>query len=365
MRVVFVHPGARYTFYRDVLEREVLPVDVPYLEIQDRVGVPEANEISPMLERARDMRRWAKRTKKEAHKRRPSMDLNYYRTGLNQEPAAQGVRTKLRNSAQKILWAVPKDSLVVVPSPRLAGDALLAEFERRKAPRQIVRGRNHYEGMEFLARPLRNLKKVPMLSLPSSVLASARSTRFIEDISGDAEDQLLRLYYGDYQRNSDFVAGVVAQTENFDALVLGQMIDLHVAIEHFLRSGKVLRPGQALYRSGETRAPQVHATINSPDGRASLESTGIATFAVKLLMIVAVSGVALGTAGKLIAENQILVENSAQQNVDPDILQASANALVDFFSTSGHENYTEYLKGLQKGLELNATKPTGKADIQP
>lgn len=82
-------------------------------------------------------------------------------------------------------------------------------------------------------------------------------------------------------------------------------------------------------------------------------------------MIVAASSLSLGAAGDLIANAQILVENSAQQHADPALVQASAKSLVDFFATSGHANYTEYLEGLQKGLERNATGPSGKAEIEP
>ena len=318
-----------------------------------------------MLERAREMRKWAKRPQSEDAQPRPPMDLDHYRIGLNAESGAQGARTKLRNSAQQVLWTIPGGSLVVIPAQRITDSALLAELVSRKQPRQIVRGRDHYKGMDFLARPLRNLKKVPMLALPGSVVSSARSTRIIEKIDGHAEDQLLRLFYGDYQRDSDYVAGVIAHTDDFDALVLGQMIDLHVAIEHFLRTGIALKPGRSLYESSITTVPHLHATINSPDGRASLESSGIATFAVKLLMIVAVSGVTLTVAGDMIANAQVVVENSAQQQVDDVLLKASANALVNFFATSGYPSYTEYLEGLQKGLERNATTPTGTAVIQP
>lgn len=365
MKVYLVHPGAKYTFWETVLHQSILPTDVPYLTVEDGKGVPEAEIIAPMLERARTMRKWAKRPIAEADKPRPPMDLDYYRVGLDLEAGAQGARTRLRNSAQKILWSIPEGSLIVVPSQRITGSALLAEAGPREAARSTVAGHDHYHGMEFLARPLNNVRKVPMLALPGSVVASARSTSIVEEIDGHEEDRMLRLYYGDYQRDSEYVAGVIAKTDDFDAMVLGQMIDLHVAIEHFLDTGEVLAPGRALYDKKVVKAPKLHATINSPDGRASLESSGIATFAVKLLMIVAVSGVALTDAGHLIASANLLVENSAQQIVDPALMTASADALVDFFATSGYSNYNEYLEALQKGLERNATTPTGTAVIQP
>lgn len=237
MKVYFVHPGARYAFYDHVVRDEVLPVDLPFLELEDKKGLPASDKIAPMLERARQMRKWAKRPQAEFSKKRPAMDLDLYRVGLQLEEGAQGARTKLRNTAQEILWGIPKNSLAIIPHRRITGHAILAEFGSRKSPRKVIDGHDHYEGMKFLARPLRNVKQIPMLDLPSSVIVSARSTKVVEQINGHAEDQLLRLYYGDYQRDKDYVAGVIAHTEDFDALVLAQMIDLHVAIEHFLETG--------------------------------------------------------------------------------------------------------------------------------
>jgi len=281
------------------------------------------------------------------------------------DPAAQGVRTRLRNAANDILWGLPEGTLAVIPSRRLGGNAILAEFGSLSAPRQIVNGRGHYSSLQFLARPMVNIKRIPMTSLPGEVLKNARSTSAVNEVGGYAEDELLRLYYGDYMRKHEFVAGVVAETEDFDALVMGQLIDLHIALDHFIKTGDVLKPGRGLYDRDIKETPNLHAVINSPDGRASLESTGIATLCVKLLMILATSGVLVQTSGPLIAQGQLDVTNSAQQDVDPKLLEGSENALTSFFATAGSPVYSEYIEALQSGLERNKTTPTGTATIQP
>lgn len=243
--------------------------------------------------------------------------------------------------------------------------AVLAELGPRNAVRSRVQGRGHYAGLDFLARPVTVVNKVPMLALPADVLGAARSASAAQNIGGHSEDRILRLAYGDYQRDSDFVAGVMANTDDFDALVLGQMIDLHVAIEHFIETREVLEPGRVTWARKVKHAPYLHATINSPDGRASLESKGMATFAVKLIGIVAASSISLAAAGDLIAQGQIIVANSQESGGSTVIIQASANALTDFFATSGYSNDKEYLEGLQSGLERNAIKPQGTAQIKP
>ena|GEM_PF-6083852 len=365
MQVNLIHPGARYAFYDNVGTDSLLPVDLPFLDIPDGMAVPDADAIAPVLERARIMRKWAKRPKSELGTPRPSRDLDHYRIGLNVEAGAQGARTRLRNAAQEILWEMPEGSLIVVPQKGISGKAVLAELGPRDTARSRVRGQGHYYGLEFLARPITVVNKVPMLALPADVLGAARSTSAVQKVGGHSEDRILRLAYGDYQRDRDFVAGVMSNKDDFDALVLGQMIDLHVAIEHFLETGDVLEPGRVTWARRIKYAPSLHATINSPNGRASLESKGVATFGVKLLGIVAASGISLAAAGDLIAQGLVGVENSQEPGGSTAIIQASANALTDFFATSGFSSYTEYLEGLQNGLERNATKPQGTAKILP
>lgn len=365
MEVNLIHPGARYAFYNTVADHHLLPVDVPFLTAQDGHGLPDADQIEPELERAREMRRWAKRPLTEASKPRPTRDLDFYRTGLNLDAGAQGARTRLRNAAQEVLWEIPGGSLVVVPSRSIAGEAILAEMSDRTAPRWTVQGTGHYLGMEFLARELVPVAKVPMLALPQDVLGKARSTSAVQQIGGYDEDRLLRLAYGDYQRDSDYVAGIMANTDDFDALVMGQMIDLHVAIEHFLTKREALSPGKSLYLGDDVVAPFLHANINSPDGRASLESKGVSTFSLKILSIIAASGIPLSQAGHMVANAQVSVINSADPNGDTKIIQDSANALTSFFATSGEKDYTTYMRGLQNGLKRNKTTPQGTALIQP
>ncbi|MCK0101978.1 hypothetical protein [Pseudohalocynthiibacter sp. F2068] len=365
MQVNLIHPGARYVFYDNVIQNSLLPVDLPFFDVPDGQPVPDADQIAPMLERARIMRRWAKRPKSEARTPRPSRDLDFYRTGLNLVAGAQGARTRLRNAAQEILWDMPESSLVVIPQKGISGKAVLAELGSQNAARSRVQGHGHYAGLEFLARSVTVVNKVPMLALPADVLGAARSTSAVQNIGGHSEDRILRLAYGDYQRDSDFVAGVMANTDDFDALVLGQMIDLHVAIEHFVETGEVLEPGRVTWARRVAHAPYLHATINSPNGRASLESKGVATFGVKLLGIVAASGISLAVAGDLIAQGHVDVANSQEPGGSTAIIQASASALTNFFATSGYSSYNEYLVGLQNGLERNATKPQGTAKITP
>ena len=364
IQVYIIHPGARYAYYDIISQNSVLPVDLPFLNIQDGEAVPDASKISAMLERARIMRKWAKRPKSKMHIPRPTRDLDYYRSSLNIENEAQGVRTRLRNIAQEILWNIPEGNLVVIPQKKITGQAILAELGSPTADRSRVYGQDYYANLDFLARPIKIINKIPMLVLPSDVISAARSTSVIQNIGGSSENRVLRLAYGDYHRNKDSVAGVISNNENFDALVLAQLIDLHIAIEYFLETGDVLSPGQVMWTRQINSTPHLHATINSPNGRASLESQGMATFTVKLLGIVAASGISLAIAGQLIANGNVSVVNSKESGECTKVIQSSRNAMVDFFNASGYDNCEEYLTGLHNGISRNAIKIHGKAEIE-
>ena len=136
---------------------------------------------------------------------------------------------------------------MIIPTRSLADDAVLAEIVSKHDPRLSVHGVGANSGLTYPARQLRNPKLVPMRELPIEVIKSSRTVRVVEKLSGHGEDRILRMYYGDYQRADNRVAGLVARTEDFDARIIGQMVELHMAIEHALTKRQALKPGQALF----------------------------------------------------------------------------------------------------------------------
>lgn len=360
MQVHLVRPGGGYSLYEIVLKEQALAADAPFLRIQDGSAVPAANKIASELERARVLRTWAKQST-SSRGPRPSVGLESYRLDLvDQTRAAQ--RTKIRNAANQILWKIPGGTLVVVPSRSLSGSAVLAEIESRKNPRIEVSGGGKYEKLLYPARRIRNLKLVPMVELPESVIESSRTVRVVEKLSGHGEDRVLRMYYGDYQRGKDLVAGLIAGAEDFDARIVGLIIELHLAIQHVLETGESLPLGSALFNAHASAGPFFHARVDSPDGRAHLESSSIATFVVKLLMVVALSGVPSVEAAQALEEDCVAVLNGANGDRD-EIVEASREALVNFAQTSGYECVATYVEALQDGLNRNNASVNGSATL--
>lgn len=343
-----------------MLKHEALPVDAPFLSLEDGKKVPPAKSIAPQLERARVMRIWGRQAK-SSRSPKPSTDVDFYRVDLI-DPKRASTRTKIRNAANQVLWSIPGGTLVVVPSNTLGGNAILAEILPRKEPRVVVEGEGRASGLVYPARKLRGLKQVPMRYLPESVTDAARTVKVVEEISGHAEDRVLRQYYGDYQRANDRVTGLLAGTDDFDARVIGQMIELHMAVEHALTTGNSLRPGAALFDRSVTSSPYFHARVDSPNGRAHLESASVATFVVKLLMVAAAAGLPGLACAEAIEAGQLIVENSKDVG-GVELVEASKKALVDFVRTSGHDNAATYIEALQDGLNRNAANVAGEAEL--
>lgn len=359
MQVHLVRPGARYALRNLVLEKGALPVDAPMLQVPNQMPVDATGDLQLQLERARRLRAWLKTPKKDA-KARPPLDLDFYRLGLEDDRKA-GARTNIFRAANKVLWELQEDALVVIPAPSMYGNAILAELAPATEARVMLNGEGRAHELQYPARPIRNMKNVPMRELPDAVTDIARTTKVVEEISGHPEDRVLRMFYGDYQREGEFVAGLKAQTETFDSLVIGQMVGLHVAIEATLKQGIKVTPGEALFALGAS-APDFHARVDSPFGRAFLESTEVVTFAVKLLMVVACSTIPLPEAALAIEAGCLSVENTEHTGA-AHIVAASKNALVDFATISGHNDLCSYLQALQEGLTRVSAEPSGSATL--
>lgn len=361
MQVHLVRPGAGYAFYPLIMSQQVIPVDAPFLQLTDGKAVPPAGKIASELERARVLRIWAN-SSKSSRGPRPSTGIEGYRLDLA-DPRRASTRTKIRNAAQKVLWTIPGGTLVVIPPRSLAGNAVLAEISSRKDPRVTVKGFGPNSGLSYPARSLRNLKLVPMRELPEQVIKSSRTVRVVEKLSGHGEDRILRLYYGDYQRAGSRVAGLIAGTEDFDARVIGQMIELHMAVEHAITNRSALKPGQALFDPSVQASPFFHGRVDSPDGRTHLESSSIATLVVKLFLVVAAAGLSPAEAARAIESDCVTILNNASGD-EQQIIDASREALVDFANITGHQCVATYLEALQDGLNRNDASISGDATIE-
>jgi len=111
-------------------------------------------------------------------------------------------------------------------------------------------------------------------------------------------------------------------------------------------------------------SPFFHARVDSLDGRTYLESASIATFVVKLLLVVAAAGISADVAAQTIENNCVTILNEVTGE-HQQIVQASRDALVDFAQIAGHDHdcVATYVTALQDGLNRNDARVSGTATI--
>lgn len=358
--VFLVRPGASYHLYDQILDESAIAVDIPFLEVPDGRPIPEASEIQPMLERGRELRSWAAKSSR-TRGRQPSTSLDAYRTFLD-DRGPKMARTKLRNAANTVLWKIPDNSLLFIPASTLGGKAILAEAGRRSAPRRRMNGSGTRARMEYLGRPIVEPKLVPMRDLPSDVTDPGQKLLVHDSFEGYAKERLLRAYYGDYSRGANVnVVEFVAGADEFDTKVIAQISALAMSIEHFLDTRQFLHPQEFVFGHPEIRGPQLHARINSPDGKAQVQDNTLVPHTVKLFLLFAGSNLAVAVITAHLMATDVSVTNSEIQG-GGEIAEATQAALIDYAAAAGADSMSSIIENLRASSERTEGEVDGRVD---
>lgn len=358
--VFLVRPGASYHLYDQILDESAIAVDIPFLEVPDGRPVPEASKIQPMLERGRELRRWAAKPIR-TRGRQPTTSIDAYRTFL-EDQGPKMARTKLRNAANEVLWEIPDNSLLFIPASTLSGKAILAEAGLRTAPRKRMHGSGSRARMEYIGRPIVEPKLVPMRDLPPDVTDPGQKLLVHDRFEGYAKERLLRSYYGDYSRGADVnVVEFVAGSDEFDTKVIAQISALAMSIEHFLNTQEFLRPEEFVFGHPEMRGPQLHARINSPDGKAQVQDSTLVPHTVKLFLLLAGSNLAVALITSHLMAADVTVTNSEIQG-GTEIAEASQNALIDYAAAAGAASMSSIIENLRASSERTEGEVDGRVD---
>ena len=356
--VFLVRPGASYHLYDSVRRSDAIAVDVPFLEVPNGQAVPAASEIQPMLERGRVLRNWAGQSESKRGPQ-PSRSLDSYRTFLD-DRGPKMARTKLRNAANTVLWDIPDNSLLFIPASTLGGRAILAEAGKRKAPRETVYGSGSRSRMVYLARPLVDVAEVPMRDLPPEVTDPGQKLLVHNQFEGYAKERLLRTYYGDYSRGQDVnVVEFVAGSEEFDTKVIAQVSALAMSIEHFVTSREFISPEEFVFGYPDMRGPQLHARINSSDGKAQVQDSTLVPHVVKALLLLSGGAIAGAVVAASLVSGDVSIENSALQG-GGNIAEASQLALIDYAAAAGTDSMASIVENLRASIERSEGEVDGR-----
>lgn len=364
--VIMVRPGRSYHLHASFLKAKAVAPDFPFLTVPDGVSPVKADDFQAQLGRAIEFRDWSM-TPEYERGLPPSADLERYATF--HEDRSQ-MRSLLTAAASEILWDLPDNALIYVPSANLEGYAMTGELAPRTNKRVTLLGTRHRASIPYLGRKLRGAKTFPMRILPSDVTeaprASGLTTFYFE---GYARERLLRAHYGDYQLGEQVaMMEFVSDNDRFDARALARLTAISDLLDHYVKTGKIEHPGMFLFSASGTSGAEVHARINSRGGRLLVEASNLAPHLLRALLLIAtmqnpVSAQDLEGLGQ---SNSINISNSATSVVQDDtIATATERSLRDFAREAGVKNLEAILENLRSSHEVTEGIIDGSAESTP
>lgn len=367
--VIMVRPGRGYHLHASFLRSKVVAPDFPHLELPDGLNPLAAPDLQAQLGRAIEFRDWST-TPEYERGRPPATNLERYATFHEDRPQ---MRSLLTSAASEILWDLPDNALIFVPSATLEGKAMTGELAPRKNRRKVIKGTRHRSTIPYLGRKLRDTKVFPMRILPHAVTDAPRASGLTTTVfEGYARERLLRAHYGDYQLG-DQVAMMefVSDNERFDARALARLTAISDLLDHYLKTGQVEHPGIFLFNATGNSGAEVHARINSRGGRLLFEATNFAPHLLRALLLIATmeNPVSAQDLETLAQNNTLNVSNSAvssSQNATVEtVATATERSLRDFAREAGVSNLEAILENLRRSHEVTDGMIDGSAEGIP
>lgn len=361
--VYMVRPGAGYHLHHATLSNHALAPDFPFLNIENGSRPSSAKNLEAMLSRAVVIRSWGS-TPTIRRGAMPTTQIDAYRLG-QEESAAN--KTRLLNVAEAVLWELPKDSLIFVPADSLSGNAMTGELGGNQEKRMRFFGTGHRRKIEYLGRPIHDAKRHAMRALPDDVTDRAHERTAIVQYEGYARDRLLRAHYGDYQLGDDVaMMEFVSNSDRFDTATMARITALATSIDHFVKTGKFVEPGELLFGHKLATTSHVHATINSKDGKLLIEAEQVVPHVIRALVLASVFTLGAGAeqSSSLLEKGNLEVTNSKTVDGQAHIVEAAENTLIDFARAAGKPSLKDLLTGLSDSYEASNGEVDGTAEIK-
>ena len=270
-RIYMVRPGTGYHLLGPTTEHQAIAPDLAFLDIADGQRPRDFVDMKAQIARARSFAEWVKTEERRAEDR-PSLDLTTY--AAKEAPPRVAM---YQNTADQILFSLPKGSLIFIPHPDLTRDGMFGELADAGAPRVRFNGSSYRAEFQYLGRRLENVKHLPMRKLPPKFFEPMRRRIWIHEYEAQETELLYRQYYGDFE-----IIGRKAVTEikvtgrrvsGTDLSVIGALTTLIDQTLLRLEGGDVeqLRMSDAAFLPPDQFGPVVHANIGSP-GEVLIES---------------------------------------------------------------------------------------------
>jgi hypothetical protein len=340
-RIYMVRPGTGYHLLRPMYENGVVAPDLAFLDVPDGIRPRDHLGISTQITRSRAFAEWVKTEDRRAEDRPPE-ELPPY-IGKEAPPRV----AMYRNTADEILYTLPKGSLIFIPNPDLTKDGMFGELSAPDAPRVRFAGSAHRGHFQYLGRKLENVNYLPMRKLPPEFFEPMRRRNWTHEYGSRETELLYRQYYGDFEligRKALTEIEVTGQrVSGTDLSIIGALTTLIDQTLMRLEAGdhELLRMVDAAFLPPDPNGPIVHANIGSP-GELLVESVlRRAAPVLKVIFCLAIGYVAhdiwdMIQSGTLTLENSMGLEGAGDAQ-----LADTRNKTFDFVRATGRENLNE------------------------
>lgn len=363
-KVVMVRPGSNYHLYNQFLKNRVISPDAPFLTAKDKKNPLAQKNIEQQLARAVAYRSWQKKSKKNRDSP-PPKDLESYKVGIEESLYS---RTRLQNVTKKILWDLPEGTVIFVPASTLYGAAIIGELSSKDNDRVTFPGEGFRRIIQYTGREIYNIETFPMRSFPAEVTDVAKSPSVVQEYNGYAKERILRSYYGDYQLGSDVaMMEFEALKDKFDPITMARITALAASIEQFEITGKFIPPGDMIFSLSHRGDLEVHANINSKNGKLLVEGVKKVPHVLRALLLatsLVVSGQATADdVAKMLETGNFEVYNE-KEVVKSEYVEATESSLVNFARAAGFSSTKEYIEALAESSKRTNGRVDGDAKIE-
>ena len=343
--VYMVRPGTAYHLLDAFVANHAIAPDLAFLEVPQDERPRDFDGMEDQVKRARAFAEWVKTEETRAGPMPPT-ELNEYR-GVD----APSRLALYRNTADDILHALPKGSLIFVPNPTFTQRAMIGELAGADEDRVTFNGTGHRGEFEYQGRRLHNVKMLPMRKLPKALYPPMKRRNWIYQYVGRETELLYRQYYGDFE-----ILGRKAVTEieitgqrvyPQDLSIVGALttlIDQNLA-RRAQGDHETLNLVQAVFLPPDRDdGPVVHANLGSP-GNMLVES--VVRRAAPVLKVIAI--LALGYTANEIwdmvqADNLQITNSQALAGAGGEALAETQQMTYDFIRSTGRESLNQIVE---------------------
>lgn len=363
-QVYMIRPGSNYHLFDQFVRHSVVAPDVPFLTLDDGMPPRTRSDIKPQLARAVAYRAWLRKSRGRRESP-PTTRLDAYSLALD---VSLQSRTKLLNVAEKVLWSLPAGAVIFVPASSLYGQAMIGELADNTEPRIGFNGTGTRKAISYMGRKLHNVRMFPMRSFPAEVTDVAKLTSVISEYEGYPKERILRAYYGDYQLGSNVaMMEFEAIKDKFDPITMARITALAASIENFERTGNYISPGDILFSLSDPGSLEVHANINSANGKLLVEGVRKVPHVLRSLLLVAalvVSGEASAEqVADLLDAGSVEISNH-KESARSEFVEATEKSLINFAKASGNAGTKSYIEALAQSSERTGGHVDGGAKVE-